>query len=323
MSDLQLNERAMGVCDVLADQSNELGVVVHTIAHARIIDAGAKVVGSLEAGCLTARACMADLGVVQIVPMEVEGIILPAVCVHVHRPVEACMASQYAGWQISEGKFFAMGSGPMRAARGKEALFDDIGFRETPRCVVGVLETGRLPDDAVVQKIARSCGVPADRITLVVARTASLAGGVQVVARSVETAMHKLHELKFDLECVVGGFGVAPVPPVAQDDMAAIGRTNDAMLYGARCTLFVRGDDDEIAKVGEQLPSCASKDYGAPFAEIFKQYDHDFYKIDPMLFSPAAVCLQNITSGKSHIVGKISQPILARSFFGVARASRP
>ncbi len=53
------------------------------------------------------------------------------------------MASQYAGWQISVGKYFAMGSGPMRAAYGKEEIFDHIPGRERPAAAVGVFEHAR------------------------------------------------------------------------------------------------------------------------------------------------------------------------------------
>ena len=315
MGVLSLNDRAMHLAEQLANRAAEVGATLQTVSGAQVIDAGVDAMGSLEAGCLVARICMADLGTVQITAMDLAGAMLPAVTVNVRFPVAACMASQYAGWQISEGKYFAMGSGPMRAAYGQEDLFNDIGFREKPRCAVGVLESAKLPDGMIVDKIAQSCGVEAANVMLIVARTASLAGGVQVVARSVETTLHKLHALDFDLNRVVGGFGATPLPPVAKDDLAAIGRTNDAMLYGAQTTLYVTGDDESLAQVGEQLPSSASKDYGRPFTEIFKQYDHDFYRIDPMLFSPAAVSLQNIDTGRTHVVGKINHEVLLQSFF--------
>ena len=112
-----------------------------------------------------------------------------------------------------------------------------------------------------------------------------------MVARSVETALHKLHELGFDLSRVVSGQGSAPVPPVAEDDLAGIGVTNDAILYGGRVTLYVCGDDASLAEVGPQVPSCASADYGQPFAEVLASYNHDFYQIDPLLFSTATATL--------------------------------
>lgn len=315
MGVLSLNDRAMIVADELASRAEELGGAVSKAGRVRIIDVGVEAAGSLEAGLLTARTCMADLGKASLSPMTVCGVMLPGVAVDVRFPVAACMASQYAGWQIQVGDYFAMGSGPMRAAAGKEELFDKIGFREQPNRAVGVLETGVLPTEEVAKFIATQAGVPSPSVTLIAARTASLAGGVQVVARSVETALHKLHALEFDLTRVQAGFGLAPTPPVAGDDLGAIGRTNDAMLYGARVNLYMTADDDQLQEVGPKLPASASSDYGRPFGEIFASYDHDFYKIDPHLFSPAQIVLHNLKSGRIHRFGAVNEDVLQQSFF--------
>jgi methenyltetrahydromethanopterin cyclohydrolase len=224
------------------------------------------------------------------------------------------MASQYAGWQISVGKYFAMGSGPMRAAAGIEELFNKIGHREQSDRVVGILETRKLPPPEVFELIANRCGVPPDRVTLLVAPTASQAGGVQIVARSVETTLHKLSELGFDLAQVESGWGVAPLPPVAADDLAAIGRTNDAILYGGEVTLWVRGDDAQLAEIGARVPSSASRDHGEPFAAIFDRYNRNFYDIDPHLFSPAVVSLVNLDTGRTHRFGAVLPEVVQRSF---------
>ncbi|MEX0777281.1 MAG: methenyltetrahydromethanopterin cyclohydrolase [Phycisphaeraceae bacterium] len=328
MGKVTLNARAMRVADELAGSADELGVTVGSAGKARLIDAGVKQTGSLQAGVMVARACLADLAHVCLVPGWIGDRPHIDVVVDVAKPVEACMASQYAGWQINlpgvppaSGKsYFAMGSGPMRAAYGKEELFDDTGGRESPDSVVGVLETGKLPLAEVACYIAQRCRVDERHVTLIAARTASLVGSVQIAARSVETALHKLHALEFDLSRVVAGFGAAPLPPVAKDDMAAIGRTNDAVLYGARVTLMCTGDDESLQTAGQQLPAGASRDYGQPFAQIFARYDHDFYKIDPLLFSPALITLQNITTGRSFTFGKVDAKVLAESF-GFAAAN--
>ena len=70
----------------------------------------------------------------------------------------------------------------------------------------------RPPTSAVVAKIAAACGVEPAVVTLLVAPTASLAGGVQIVARSIETALHKLAELKFDLSRIVSRPATALLP---------------------------------------------------------------------------------------------------------------
>jgi methenyltetrahydromethanopterin cyclohydrolase len=190
-----------------------------------------------------------------------------------------------------------------------------IGFRETENAIVGVLETRKPPPHAVVAAVAAKCKVLPSSVTLLAAPTASLAGGVQVVARSVETALHKLAELKFDLGRIQSAHGSAPLPPVARADLAAIGRTNDAVLYGARVVLYVTGDDESIEQIGPQVPSSSSRDHGEPFSSIFAHYNHDFYAVDPLLFSPAQVVFQNLETGRSHAFGRIETDILARSFW--------
>ncbi len=272
--------------------------------------------GGLQAGLGLARICLAGQAEVSLVHGEAGGLPCPHVTVMTDHPVLACMASQYAGWQISVGKFFAMASGPIRAAYGKEELFSGIPGREQAPLAVGVLESRELPGDAVVDYLSKQLNLPANKLTLLVAPATSLAGNLQVVARSLEAALHKMHELKFDLKQVISGFGTAPLPPVANDELHAIGRTNDAILYGGRVTLWVRAKDEQLAEVGPKIPSCSSPDFGAPFAEIFARYGNDFYKIDPLLFSPANVVFHNLNSGKTLTFGKIEPEVLKRSFCG-------
>jgi methenyltetrahydromethanopterin cyclohydrolase len=121
--------------------------------------------------------------------------------------------------------------------------------------------------------------------------------------------------LKFDVRQVVSGFGVAPLPPTTPDELAAIGRTNDAILYGGRVTLWVRADDEAIETVGPKVPSSSSKDHGSLFSELFARYG-DFYKIDPLLFSPAEVTFVNLKTGRAFAFGRCEPGLLKKSFFG-------
>ncbi len=313
---MNLNECAWTIAESVASRPEDLGVVVHDCpSGARLIDFGVDARGGLEAGVELARICTSGLADVAIVPGRIAGKALPLIQVWTDHPVAACLASQYAGWQLQHEKFFAMGSGPMRAAYGKEPIFEKIGRRESPQCVVGVLETRKQPPIEVVEKIASGCGVAPANVTLAYAPTASLAGGLQIVARSVETALHKLAELGFDLDRIVSGHGLAPLPPVAKNDLAAIGRTNDSILYAASVTLFVRGDDGSIEELGPRVPSSSSRDFGEPFAELFSRFNHDFYAIDPLLFSPAEIVFQNLETGRVHSFGKISEGVIEHSFF--------
>ena len=315
---LSLNELALRRCELLAEHLVERmhlhAGVLRMDCGARVIDCGVYASGGLEVGRQLAEICLADLGRVNFVPGQPDLWPGLAVTIQTDQPVAACMASQYAGWPVTGEKFFAMGSGPMRAAAGEEKIYDQIGYRETAAHAVGVLETGKLPPDEVCRQIAADCRIEPANLTLLAARTASIAGSVQVVARSVETALHKMHELGFDLSRVQSGYGVAPLPPIAKDDLAGIGRTNDAVLYGGEVTLWLRGDDESLATLGPQIPASASHDYGEPFAAIFERAGKDFYKIDPLLFSPGVVNLVNLDSGVFHRFGQLRPDVLKRSF---------
>ena len=310
-----LSDRASWLVEALAeDVALYRGARVGLPSGGVVFDLGTKSEGSLDAGLRMAEICLAGLGTVSLVPGELAGSSWPQIQVATDHPVAACLCSQYAGWQLSAGKFFGMGSGPMRAVAGREELFAKLGYRETANEAIGVIETAKLPDDAVVGIIAEKTGVPPSAVTLLVARTASLAGNVQVVARSVETALHKLFELGFDVNRIRSGFGVAPLPPVAPDDLKGIGWTNDAILYGGRVTLWMTGDDDSLAEIGAKVPASASPAYGKPFLEIFEEAGRDFYKIDPHLFSPAEIVLHNVQTGRTHRFGRTNSEVLRKSF---------
>ncbi|MGC1276481.1 MAG: methenyltetrahydromethanopterin cyclohydrolase [Planctomycetaceae bacterium] len=291
-----------------------LRIAATNVAGATVLDFGVDVSGGVRAGVELAHVCLAGLGAVAVESGSLGGRAWPCVTVQTDWPVAACLLSQYAGWQIAVGKFFAMGSGPMRAVAGVEPLFEELNYAEQAAQVVGVLESGKLPDEAVVARLVEKLRIAPEQLILCVARTASIAGTVQVVSRSVETALHKLHELKFDVTRVQSGFGTTPLPPIAADDLAGIGVTNDAILYGGSVTLWVTGDDGSIETIGPSVPSSASPAHGRPFRQLFEDAGGDFYKIDPMLFSPAEVTFCNLSTGRAHRFGRTDHAVLKTSF---------
>jgi methenyltetrahydromethanopterin cyclohydrolase len=314
---LSLNESALALADRLAAEAEAVGVAVTTLANGtRLIDCGAKAPGGFEAGRAFAEICMAGLGSVAYAPVVLDGRWFPGVTVTTDRPAVACLAAQYAGWRVDREGYFAMGSGPARALIRAEELYDDLDWDERASAAVLCLETRDAPPAEVADFIAQRAGVAAEALTLVMTPTASIAGGVQIAARVVETALHKFHELDFDVRRVVAGFGSCPLPPVDGDDMAAIGRTNDAVLYGGQVHLTVESDDDDALRdLVERLPASASSDYGEPFGKVLKDAEFDFYKIDPLLFSPAQIRLTSVGSGRSFEAGAVNLEVLERSFW--------
>jgi methenyltetrahydromethanopterin cyclohydrolase len=177
----RLNEGAGRVADELRDHADVHCVAVLKIAGATVIDAGLKATGSLSAGIALARACLAGRGEVAVTHDRLGAIPCPRVTVHASNPVVPCLLSQYAGWSLAHEKFFAMASGPMRALAKEEDLFEKFGYHETADRAVGVLETGKLPPPALIGELVTRLKVPAEKITLLVAKTASIAGSTQVV----------------------------------------------------------------------------------------------------------------------------------------------
>lgn len=312
----ELNQRARQLVERVAASAADFRVRQSSVQDARVFDFGIRAEGGLDAGQALAEICMAGLGWASIIPGDMGGVSWPHVFVTTDHPTAACLFSQYAGWQISVDGFFAMGSGPMRAVYAREELFAKLDYREESSEVVGVLEGRKLPDEAVVRYICERTGVISDKLSLLIAPTASQAGNVQVVSRSVETALHKLLELGFDVRRIQSACGSTPLPPVAANDMAGIGRTNDAILYGARVTLWVRGPDSAISEIGPAVPACSSAAFGKPFLEVFEEAGRDFYKIDKSLFSPAEVTFCNLDTGKVHRFGR-TEPDVLKSSFGI------
>lgn len=312
---ISVNERALGIVKRMIAEAEPLDLAVTQLGNGTtVVDAGVQVTGSLEAGRLFAEVCLGGLGKVRFCEITLgdEGLRLPGVSVTVSHPSVACMAAQYAGWAVKKDEFFAMGSGPARALYAGEPLFEQLPYRDQADVAVLTLEGRELPAEAAAEKVAARCKIAPDRLYLLVAPTASLVGTVQVAARIVETGMHKMVEIDYDIASVLAGFGTCPLAPIAKSDLRAIGRTNDAVLYGGRAWYTVRTEDEQIERVIEQLPSSASRDYGTPFYELFKQYEGDFYRIDPLLFSPAEVTINNLSSGRTFHAGAVNEEMIQR-----------
>ncbi len=283
-----------------------------------LVDAGIGADGGLEAGRRIAEICMGGMGTVTLAHSALTPAWPLRVHVHATDPVLSCLGSQYAGWSLSHGKgkeaFYALGSGPARSLCVKEALFKELDYIDRADATVLVMEVDKRPPLELLDNIASDCNIKPSDLTVVLTPTSSLAGGLQVVARVLEVAMHKAHELGFPLENILDGSGSAPVPPPAPDFITAMGRTNDAILFAGQVHLFVKGGNEEAEKLAHDLPSSTSRDYGKPFAQVFKEYEYDFFKVDPMLFSPASVMVTAVETGRSFRAGRMDEDLLARSF---------
>jgi len=316
---LSLNRTAAPALRRLIDDAASLGINVEAPPEGyRLVDAGIGCAGGLEAGRLITEICMAGLGRVSLTAGTAFKHWPWMLNVHSAAPVLACLGSQLAGWQLTSGEgktaFYALGSGPARAIARKESLFDELRYQDQSDSTCLVLEVDKRPPAELIQKIVEACGIAAKNLTLILTPTRSLAGTVQIVGRVLEVALHKLHELKFPLDRVIDGMGAAPLPPPAKSFIDAMGRTNDAIIYGGSVQLFVTGPDDEARQLAADMPSKGSRDYGRPFAEIFNAYNGDFYAMDRLLFSPAQAIVTALDSGNTFHGGALDEALIDKSF---------
>ena len=314
---MTLNDRALRFTDRLAADAESLRIAVsQEPGGARILDCGVQAVGGLSAGLGMARVCLADLADVTLLPPGTGDLPCPLVQVVTDHPVLACMASQYAGWQISVGKFFAMGSGPMRAAYGKEELFDHVPGRERPEAAVGVLETRKPPTPEATAYLAEKLQLPPDRLTLLIAPTASIAR--DRAGSRARAGNRAAQAARAEIRPGSGGFRRRPRAASAASGDRRRGHRPHQRRRPLRRPRRALGAHRRrpACRHRPRVPSSASRDHGAPFAEIFERYNRDFYKIDPLLFSPAEVVFHNLRTGRSHAFGRLEAAVLRRSFLG-------
>ena len=124
-----------------------------------------------------------------------------------------------------------------------------------------------------------------------------------------------LEFLKFDVKKVKHAAGIAPIAPVDPDGLKAMGKTNDAVLFGGRTYYYVESEEgDDIKALAEKLPSSSSEGYGKPFFDVFKEAGFDFYKIDKGMFAPAEVVINDLRTGEMFRAGGVNVELLKKSF---------
>jgi methenyltetrahydromethanopterin cyclohydrolase len=303
-------------------------------ADVKKLENGATVVdmtnASWDGGKLVGEICMGGLGTVKFSNFDLEGHYLPSIDVYTSEPIISCMASQLAGWNVKLKKeveedgetkkkkvFESLGSGPARAKSKVEKFFEEIDYNDESNCAVIVFETSKQPNEEVMEIIANKCDVDVAETYAVYAPTACLTGSIQVAARIVETGIHKLHEIKFPLELLRDGYGTTTVAPIAKNDFAAMGRTNDSIIAGGMTYYTIKVEKEEEKEIFELLreaPANTSPSYGKPFLEIFKEVDYKFYDIDPGLFAPATYTITNIKTGNTISAGLLNYNLLKNSY---------
>lgn len=314
---LSVNDKAMEIAEEMMDWSEELKVKTIELKNgSKVIDCGVNVDGGYEAGLMFTDVCMGGFGTSSISMHKVNEIPLAFIDITTDHPAISCLGAQKAGWRVSVDKYSAMGSGPARALALKpKKTYERIKYEDDSQYAVIALESNKLPDEKVIKVIAKACHVEPKEVVALVAPIKSIVGSMQVSGRVVETAIFKLNELGYDTTKTISGTGNAPIAPVLKDDLKAMGVTNDSIIYYGSVFLTVRGFDEDKFK---QVPSSASKDYGKPFYEIFRDAGYDFFRIDANVFAPAEITVNDLETGKTYHTGHLNEKAILESY-GISR----
>lgn len=313
---LSINKEAAKIVREICSNPEKYNAIVEkSPSGAYIIDVGAEARGGFLTGKLIVEICLGGLGSADLSIMRFRGLELPSIRVYTDHPAISTLASQMAGWRIKAGDYVAMGSGPARALALKpKSIYERIKFKDEADEAVIFLESPRKPPEEAIKIIAESCRVPPDRLYVLFAPTQSISCLTQVSGRVVEVGIYRLAEIDFDLNAIIYASGEAPIAPPHPDETESMGRSNDMILYGGSVHLVVDHEDDEYLKrIAEEAVSSASKDYGKPFVEIFRETGGDFYKVDPKVFAPAKIMIMNRRTGKLFSSGRVNEEVLLRS----------
>ena len=317
---ISINREAMKVVRQILDDADPLGVLVETLPNgATVVDMGLNAKAGWRAASLYTLVTLGGLGEVSYEPFEVDGRMLTAVRVMIDHPIEACVASQIAGWRLEEpGKeHAAILAGPGRALN-KDSLdhyFEWTDYRDDHHEAVVAIQTSEPIGTDMADLIASSCRVDPSDLYILFAPNRSLVCAVQVAARIVEQTLHRLAEEGMDLRCLRYAYGFGVVPPLIDDDLISMGRINDSLLYGGIANIAVDSTDEMCAELAPRVISSACEAYGRPFIEIYEDAGRDFYEIPIELHSPAEVHLNNLVSGNTFSAGSINHDVLRASFF--------
>jgi methenyltetrahydromethanopterin cyclohydrolase len=320
-----LNTGALELVRKLCRDAGKYNVAVEeTESGATLIDAGINADGGFFAGEIVTEICLGGYGNAKVTPIQYGDIVLPSVFILTDHPALSTLASQFAGWQIKGEGFSAIASGPARAlARKPKHLYEKLNYQEESNVAVLVLETEKKPPESIILEIAEKCKVAPNNLFLIMFSTTSLAGATQVSGRIVETGMHKLERLGLDPLIVRHAWGYAPIVPIHPISGEAMGRTNDSILYGGVTNYALEYEDEQkLENIVKQAPSSSSKmlqeakklaEKNPRFLDIFKEAGYDFYKIDPDIFAPAVVVVNNMKTGKTFQAGSLDTSLLKDS----------
>ncbi len=324
MIHLSVNREALKIIKKILAYPDFYSVEISTLSNKVTIIDGSH--GTYEFGRLVGEICMGGFGSCQFTNISVKGVFIPGLLVQTSHPVMALIGSQKADQisiKIQKGektkKYNYMVSGPFRAkTRLDKVLFDIIKYSDDSEETVIVFESAKITDENIMEQVFAKCKLDSSKTVAIFTPTNSIPGTVQIAARVIKTGIHILREQDFNPHYLKYAMGTTTLAPIAKDDLQAMGRTNDSIIYGGRDYITVDVPKEEEAQMVELLKKCpsnVSSSYGKPFYDIMNEVKFDFSKVDSKLFAPAILTINNIRTGKTYTAGEVNEDILWRSYF--------
>jgi len=317
-----INDRAYRmVTEKIIPEAESLGIgIIKQNNGTTIIDMGINYPACWKAGKYFTESCLGGLGELRFGRERIGGYLVPAVAIQVTHPVIAEMSSHAANWKLFQKGENIIISGPIRSIKGKDFYAQASSYRDSlTEKAVGMIQTTKIPDEVLTSNIADKVGVDPRNLYLLVAKTASIVGAIQVSARNVEQAMPTIYDHGFDLNNVVYANGITPIVSIVDDEMIAYGRVNDCLIYGQETNLYVRCDDYDIEKVLEVIPMSMEENseiFGTPFQKLFSECGNDWSKVPRGWDAPAKINFHNLSTGRTFSTGVIHEEALVRSYLG-------
>ena len=281
----------------------------------------------LEAGQVLGFVCAGSRASMRVhrSPLQTGGVELPYAEVVMEDLPLAAMASQYAGLFIEPGgKFFGLGSGPMRRFNRDEPFFKKHPNLREARVlndpqwrVFGVIETAETLTDEVFDFVADRIRIERERLVLLTASPKCLAGTTQVAMRVVETVGHIWHTKGWDVHQLRDGNGKTFIAPPAGKTAESLVRMNEGIAHTGDVIVTVSGvSDDELqARVKQLVFSSAYP--GATFREVLETCGGDVQKMfreAPLAFAPGKVALVSAETGAKFSAGETTPETIAEAW---------
>lgn len=319
--EFSVNQRAFAIIerDILPHQE-QLQVRAHRLKNgAMVLDMGVHEKAGWQAGKLFTETCLGGLGRLDYTTMRLGGHLFPVATVTVDRPSIAELASHDAIFVLEFKGVRTTFSGPFRAIGGMDAYARAVPYRDPwGKKAVCHLQTTQLPDEEMTDALADAIeAVRPEDLYLLVARTGTLAGAVQVSARNVEQTFPTLLDRGFDVNCVLQASGSAPILHMADDEYVAYGRVNDCLIYGQETNLWVDCTDGEIERILPDLTFDKNRDiYGTSFEELFARSDHNWAHVPRDWDAPCKINFFNLRTGHAFSAGRINPETLVQDLLG-------